>query len=60
VAAIAIGTTIGAVIGGRVLNRFSDRSLGFRALYFAWRKDTRYVLITAFVLIALTISLALH
>jgi uncharacterized membrane protein len=30
------------------------------ALYFAWRKDTKYVLITAFVLIALTVSLALH
>ena len=30
------------------------------ALYFAWRKDARYVLITAFVLIALTLSLALH
>ena len=30
------------------------------ALYFAWRKDAKYVLITAFVLIALTVSLALH
>lgn len=30
------------------------------ALYFAWRRDARYVLITVFVLIALTISLALH
>ncbi len=30
------------------------------ALYFAWRKDAAYVLITAFVLIALTTSLALH
>jgi uncharacterized membrane protein len=30
------------------------------ALYFAWRKDTKYVLITAFVLVAITISLALH
>ena len=30
------------------------------AMYFAWKRDTRYVLITAFVLIALTISLALH
>ena len=30
------------------------------ALYFAWRKDTKYVLITAFVLIPLTVSLALH
>jgi len=33
VAPIAIGTTIGAVIGGRVLNRLSDRSLRF--LFFA-------------------------
>jgi uncharacterized membrane protein len=30
------------------------------ALYFVWKRDTRYVLITAFVLIALTVSLALH
>jgi uncharacterized membrane protein len=30
------------------------------ALYFAWRRDIKYVLITAFVLIALTVSLALH
>jgi len=30
------------------------------ALYFAWRKDVKYVLITAFVLVVLTISLALH
>ena len=30
------------------------------ALYFTWRKDTKYVLITTLVLIALTISLALH
>ena len=30
------------------------------ALYFAWKRDTRYVLITAFVLVALTVSLALH
>ena len=30
------------------------------AMYFAWKRDTRYVLITAFVIIALTISLALH
>jgi len=30
------------------------------ALYFAWRKDIKYVLITAFVLVVLTISLALH
>jgi uncharacterized membrane protein len=30
------------------------------ALYFAWRKDAKYMFITAFVLIALTLSLALH
>lgn len=30
------------------------------AVYFAWKRDARYVLITAFVLIALTVSLALH
>jgi uncharacterized membrane protein len=30
------------------------------ALYFAWKKDSKYVLITAFVLVAITISLALH
>ena len=30
------------------------------AMYFGWRKDAAYVLITAFVLIALTVSLALH
>jgi len=30
------------------------------AVYFAWKRDSRYVLITAFVLVALTISLALH
>jgi len=30
------------------------------ALYFAWREDTKYVLITVFVLVALTVSLALH
>ena len=30
------------------------------ALYFVWRKNTKYVLITAFVLVALTVSLALH
>jgi uncharacterized membrane protein len=30
------------------------------ALYFAWKRDARYVLITAFVLVALTVSLALH
>ena len=30
------------------------------ALYFAWKKDVKYVLITAFVLLVLTISLALH
>ena len=30
------------------------------AMYFAWKRDARYVLITAFVLVALTISLALH
>jgi len=29
-------------------------------IYFAWKKDIRYLLITAFVLIALTVSLALH
>lgn len=33
VAPIAIGTTIGAIIGGRVLNKLSDRSLRF--LFFA-------------------------
>jgi uncharacterized protein len=33
VAPIAIGTTIGAVIGGRVLNRLSDASV--RYLFFA-------------------------
>ena len=30
------------------------------AIYFAWKRDSRYVLITAFVLVALTVSLALH
>jgi uncharacterized membrane protein len=30
------------------------------ALYFAWRKDAKYVLITIFVLVVLTVSLALH
>ena len=30
------------------------------AMYFAWKRDARYMLITAFVLVALTISLALH
>lgn len=30
------------------------------AIYFAWKRDARYVLITAFVLVALTVSLALH
>jgi uncharacterized membrane protein len=30
------------------------------AIYFAWKRDNKYVLITAFVLIALTLSLALH
>ena len=30
------------------------------AMYFAWKRDAKYMLITAFVLIALTISLALH
>jgi len=30
------------------------------ALYFVWRKNTKYVLITAFVLVALTVSLASH
>ncbi len=29
-------------------------------IYFAWRKECWYVLITAFVLVALTLSLALH
>jgi len=30
------------------------------ALYFVWKKDARYITITLFVLIALTVSLALH
>jgi uncharacterized membrane protein len=30
------------------------------ALYFSWRRNIKYVFITAFVLIALTVSLALH
>jgi uncharacterized membrane protein len=29
-------------------------------IYFAWRKEPKYVLITVFVLVALTLSLALH
>ena len=30
------------------------------AMYFAWKRDARYALITAFVLVAITVSLALH
>lgn len=30
------------------------------AIYFGWRKDTKYALITLFVLIILTVSLVLH
>jgi len=30
------------------------------AMYFAWKRDARYTLITAFVLVATTVSLALH
>ncbi len=30
------------------------------AAYFAWEKDAKYVLITLFVLIVLTLSLVLH
>ncbi len=30
------------------------------ALYFAWKKNIKYVMITLFVLIVLTVSLALH
>ncbi len=29
-------------------------------LYFAWKRDAKYVLITAFVLVALTLSLMFH
>jgi len=29
-------------------------------IYFAWRKEPRYVLITVFVLVVMTLSLALH
>jgi uncharacterized membrane protein len=30
------------------------------AMYFAWKRDAKYALITAFVLVAITVSLALH
>ena len=30
------------------------------AMYFAWKRDARYALVTAFVLVAITVSLALH